>query len=59
MTIVYKSETFVTRSGEEMFIEQYAEKPFYIKFWRYGFKDRAISDMLLNRPNKKKLINKY
>ena len=36
MTIVFKYEEFETNAGQIMFIEQYAEKPHFNKFWRYG-----------------------
>lgn len=59
MTIVYKREEFEAGSGEDMWIEQYAEKPHFNKFWRYGSSGRVWSDMLLSKPNKKRLIETY
>ena len=60
MTIEFKYEEFRTTSGSLMFIEQYAEKPHFVKFWRYGVVGGAVlSDMLSHKPNKKNLINRY
>lgn len=62
MTIVFKHEEFVTDSGQRMFIEQYAEKPHFVKFWRYGTAGRygrIHNDMLLSKPRKKRLIESY
>jgi hypothetical protein len=67
-TITYKEEFFKTASGQEMYIEQYSDKPFKRRFWRYGFtftnhgstwKSLPISDMLFSKPNKKRLIETY
>ena len=60
MTVGYKYEEFRTNSGLVMFIEQYAEKPHFVKFWRYGVVGGSVwSDMLSSKPNKKQLINRY
>lgn len=59
MTIGYKIETFKSNSGLNMFIEQYAEKPNFAKFWRYGAEGSIGKDYLLSRPNKKRLIENY
>ena len=60
MTVGYKYEEFRTNSGLEMFIEQYADKPHFVKFWRYGVVGgEVISDMLSHKPNKKNLIERY
>lgn len=67
-TTVLKTETFSVKSGQRMYIEQYGDKPHFTPVWRYGFIyerdgsevfDRPISDMLLARPNKQRLINKF
>lgn len=62
MTIVFKHEEFVTDSGQRMFIEQYADKPHFVKLWRYGaagFYGRVFSSGLLTKPRKKRLIESY
>lgn len=63
MTNVFHYEEFETNSGQTMFIEQYGEKPLFVKFWRYGVVSErythVYSDMLYNKPRKKVLIEKY
>ena len=59
MTIVYKREEFETCSGTMLYIEQYAEKPHFVKFWRYGPIGGVWSDMLITKPSKKRLIQTY
>jgi hypothetical protein len=64
MTTANKTEYFTTLSGTKMYVEQYAEAPYFVKMWRYGFlygDDRAVveKDMLLSKPRKSQLINKY
>lgn len=63
MTIDFYDEVFTTTSGEKMFITQYAEKPHFVKLWMYGFVyngyRKAVSNGLLSKPNKKRLIQKY
>lgn len=56
MTIVYKREEFEAGSGLMLYIEQYAEKPHFVKFWRYGPIGGVWSDMLMTKPRKKRLI---
>jgi hypothetical protein len=61
----YKYEEFQAHSGLTLFIEQYAEKPNWVKYWMYGSVDtktrQAVvwSKGLLSRPNKKRLIENY
>ena len=51
-------------NGETYFVERYADKPDFVWFWRYGcFVETrwgrmamTLSDMLLTRPNLKKLF---
>lgn len=59
MTIIHKRIEFTSLSGLVLFIEQYSEKPNFVKFWRYGCGVNVWSDMLLCRPNKRKLIDNY
>lgn len=59
MTIVYKREVFEAGSGTMLYIEQYAEKPHFVKFWRYGPVGGVLSDMLMTKPSKKRLIETY
>lgn len=59
MTVVYKHEEFEAGSGTKLYIEQYGEKPHFIKFWRYGPVGGVWSDMLLTKPSKKRLIETY
>ena len=43
-----------------MFVEQYADKPSFAKFWRYGtVGGRIWSDTLLSRPNIKRIKENY
>ena len=47
MTIVYKREEFEAGSGLMLYIEQYAEKPYFVKFWRYGpMRQRSLKSMV-------------
>lgn len=59
MTVVYKREEFETNGGLKMVIEEYADKPNFVRFWRYGTVDHVWSDMLLSKPRKKRLIETY
>ena len=59
MTVVYKREEFYAGSGIMLYIEQYAEKPHFVKFWRYGPVGGVWSDMLMAKPSKKRLIETY
>lgn len=59
MEIVYKREEFSANSGLQIFVEQYAEKPNFVKFWRYGANNCIWKDMLLTKPNKSRLIKTY
>ena len=59
MTVVYKREEFETNGGLKMFIEEYADKPHFVKFWRYGPVGGVWSDMLMTKPSKKRLIETY
>lgn len=49
-------------NGETWFVEQYADKPHFVWFWRYGYilrgKAYIQSDMLFSRPNLKRLFAK-
>lgn len=59
MTVVFQREEFEAGSGTMLYIEQYAEKPHFVKFWRYGPVGGVWSDMLLTKPSKKRLIETY
>ena len=61
MTIVRRHREYEI-NGERYYVEQYADKPHFVWFWRYGKvvdKDRAlvtaISSGLWSRPNLKRL----
>ena len=62
MTKVFKSERFL---GKNLYViaEQYANKPNFIKFWRYVVYVNNIQacckDMLTSKPNVKKIAEKY
>ena len=63
MTIVKNSKRTII-NGTTYFVEQYADKPHFVWFWRYGYIDRSgmervISDMLHTRPNLKRLNLSY
>lgn len=63
MTIVKNHKDYVF-NGEKYFVEQYADKPHFVWFWRYGKYGnyeygatcKIISDMLRSRPNMKRLF---
>lgn len=63
MTIVKNSKDYEI-NGEKYFVEQYADKPHFLWFWRYGkygnyghgATARVIKDGLLSRPNLKRLF---
>lgn len=59
MTITLKYKEYTTSSGSKLVVEQYADKPRFVPFWRYILDGRVISDQLLSRPNVKRLINLY
>lgn len=59
MTIGYKHQEYTTASGSRLVVEQYADKPHFVKFWRYSINGILISDQLFSRPNVKRLINLY
>lgn len=67
MTVVYKREEFKSSSGVDMFIEQYADSPSFVKFWRYGAVwvvngvrySHNYGKMLLSKPRKSRLIETY
>lgn len=67
MTIGFYYEEFEAQSGQILFIEQYADKPHFVKFWRYGtiseYNGRKYSNIyghtLLHKPRKKRLIKQY
>lgn len=66
MTIVSHCEVFETKGGQLMFIERYVDTP-CTSFWRYGFfyssggkqYSEVYKDMLLSKPNKKRLAERY
>ena len=63
MTIVKNSKDYEI-NGEKYFVEQYADKPHFLWFWRYGkygnyghgANAKVIKDGLLSRPNLKRLF---
>ena len=67
MTAGFHYEEFEVGSGQTMFIEEYAEKPYFTKWWRYGVvnvvDDRryvvVYGSMLRTKPRRKQLIEKY
>lgn len=62
MTITYHEETH-TINGREFFIEQYADKPHFVKYWRYGEIINGIgythSEMLWTKPRLKTIKRVY
>ena len=62
MTIVKNRKDYEI-NGQKYFVEQYAEKPRFIWFWRYGYYrtyngvEMAVieKDLLRTRPNLKRL----
>lgn len=60
MTIVKHTKKYEF-NGEKYFVEQYADKPDFVWFWRYGqildgANARIIKDRLRSRPNLKRLF---
>lgn len=67
MTTTLKYEEFETNSGVTVYIEKYQDKG-KPAFWRYGSKTMMRNgvcittkwgDMLLNKPNRKRIIERY
>lgn len=63
MTIVRKYKRY-NINNRTYFVEQYADKPHFVWFWRYGIihksengseRAQVYSDMLRTRPNLKRL----
>jgi hypothetical protein len=64
MTRIYHYEEFTSNSGTKMYIEQYGEKPLFVKLWRYGIlHDGTFAtierDYLHSKPRKSRLIERY
>lgn len=61
MTATRKHEDFTTNSGLLLFIEQYHEKEWHgdVWLWRYGTECSVWKDMLLSKPNIKRLKANY
>ena len=59
MTIGYKHQEYTTKSGSRLVVEQYADSPHFVKFYRYSINNILISDQLFSRPNVKRLIENY
>lgn len=63
MTIVKNSKDYEI-NGEKYFVEQYADKPHFLWFWRYGKYGnyghgetaKVIKDGLRSRPNIRRLF---
>ena len=53
-SVVYKREEHVGRWGV-LVVEQYADKPYFNKFWRWSVDGVKGGDMLLRKPNVKRL----
>ena len=58
MTITRKHKEYEF-DGETWFVEQYADKPDFVWFWRYGYIYKGMgyvmSDRLFSRPNLKRI----
>ena len=59
MTIGYYYKEYEI-NGTKYFVAQYAEKPYFVKLWEYGYVypkfNVAISRGLRSRPNLKRLF---
>jgi hypothetical protein len=59
MTIGYYWKEYVI-NGTTYFVEQYADKPYFVKLWAYGYIHKGlayhISTGLRSRPNLKRLF---
>lgn len=53
-SVVYKREEYAGRWGV-LVVEQYADKPYFNKFWRWSVDGVKGGDMLLRKPNIKRL----
>lgn len=58
MTTTLKYEEFETNGGVTVYIEKYQDKG-KPAFWRYGPIGGVWSDMLMTKPNKKRIIEMY
>lgn len=59
MTTTFKHEAHTGPTGTVLVVEQYAEKPHFIKFWRWSINGVYGGVMLKNKPNIKRLKEKY
>ena len=66
MTIISKSETFRnTENNCTILVQQYAEKPYFVKFWSYYYKydymDKfvQVSKQLSTKPSKARLAKMF
>ena len=59
MTIVFKREEIVGKFGTTLVVEQYADKPNFVKFWRWFINGSKCGDLLMSKPNVKRLKEMY
>ena len=59
MTVVFKYEERIDHYGTTLWCEQYASKPSFTKWWRWGLDNKVCGDMLRSKPNMNKLMKNY
>lgn len=59
MTVTFNYEMYTDHYGTTLWCEEYANKPHFNKFWRWGVDEKICGEMLNNKPNMKKLMKKY
>lgn len=59
MTITFNYEMYTDHYGTTLWCEEYANKPHFNKFWRWGIDEKVCGEMLNNKPNMKKLMKRY
>ena len=59
MTVTFNYEMYTDHYGTTLWCEEYANKPHFNKFWRWGIDEKVCGEMLNNKPNMKKLMKRY
>lgn len=57
-SVVYRREEYAGK-WSVLVVEQYAEKPYFNRFWRWYIDGVRGGDMLLRKPNIKRLKARY
>ncbi len=59
MTVTFNYEMYTDHYGTTLWCEEYANKPHFNKFWRWGIDGKICGELLNNKPNMKKLMKRY